>query len=55
MKQIDRIMRQNVPGYSYIAKGAGRAVSAAREPKTQRRGKPDRRTPEAARRFCARV
>ena len=40
MKQIDRIMRQNVPGYSYIAKGAGRAVSAAREPKTQRQRKP---------------
>ena len=40
MKPIDRIMKKEVPGYSYIAKGAGRAVSAAREPKTPRQKKP---------------
>ena len=40
MKPIDRIMKKEVPGYSYIAKGVGRAVSAAREPKTPRQKKP---------------
>lgn len=40
MKPIDRIMKDNVPGYSYIAKGAARAVSEAREPKTPRQKKP---------------
>ena len=40
VKPIDRIMKDNVPGYSYIAKGAARAVSEAREPKTPRQKKP---------------
>jgi len=40
VKQFDRIMKKEVPGYSYIAKGAARAVSAARESKTQRQRKP---------------
>ena len=40
MKPIDRIIKKEVPGYCYIAKGEARAVSAGRESKTQRQRKP---------------
>lgn len=39
MKQIDRIMQKNVPGYSYMKKAMPQ-VGAGREPKTKRQKKP---------------
>ena len=39
MKQFDRIMKDNVPGYSYMKKAMPQA-GAAREPKTPRQKKP---------------
>lgn len=38
MKQIDRIMRQNVPGYGYMKKAMPQ-IGAGRESKTQRQKK----------------
>ena len=39
MKQIERIMRQNVPGYAYMKKAMPQ-TGAGRESKTQRQRKP---------------
>ena len=39
MKQIDRIMKKEVPGYAYMKKAMPQAA-AAREPKAKRQRKP---------------